>query len=79
MEFRIDLAGAVADAARLATLLADQDPSATADLDPGTGTLRVNTLLRAPELIVLLADAGCAVAPQKVTLLPSVCCGGCSG
>ena len=79
MEFRIDLGGGAADASRLATLLADQDPSATGDLDPGTGTWRVNTVLRAPELVLLLADAGCVVAPQNVTLLPSVCCGGCSG
>jgi hypothetical protein len=79
MEFRIDLNGASPDATRLASQLADLDPSATGALDPERGLWRVNTVLRAGDLVALLADAGCPIAPQQVTLLPSTCCGGCSG
>ena len=79
MEFRVKLDGALPDPARLAALLAEEDPAALGDLDRGARVWRVNTMLASKDLVTLLADAGCPTSPWQVTLLPSVCCGGCSG
>jgi hypothetical protein len=40
---------------------------------------RVNTALSSRDLVSLLGRAGCPTPLAQVTLLPSVCCGGCSG
>lgn len=79
MEFRVDFAGPVPGAQRLEALLAADDPSAIGDLDPGAGVWRVNAMLSSQDLVALLAAAGCATDQARVALLPSVCCGGCSG
>jgi hypothetical protein len=49
------------------------------DLDGAGHVWRVNTSLASAELLRLLERLGCRVAPSSVKLLPSVCCGGCSG
>lgn len=58
------------------------DP-AVIDIDPAGPALRVatstSTSIDANELVALLAQAGCPVAPHQVVQLPSICCGGCSG
>lgn len=79
MEFHVDIAGRRADLHAIEQGLRAQDPGAMVDLDPGRPVLRVDTQLGADEVLAVLHDAGCVVAPQAVVLKPSVCCGGCGG
>jgi len=79
VEFRVKLAGAVPDPERLATKLAEQDPSALWDFDRGGRVWRVSTMLSSAVLVDVLADAGCPTSPWNIALVPSTCCGGCSG
>lgn len=79
MEFRVKLVGALPDAERLSAMLAAEDPSAVAELDGTDGVWRVNTTLPSKDLVALLGRAGCPTPLSQVSLLPSVCCGGCSG
>ena len=79
MEYRVNLAGSLPDAERLSSLLAAEDPAAIGELDRAASVWRVNTMLSTRDLLGLLDRSGCAVAPAQVILLPSVCCGGCSG
>jgi hypothetical protein len=79
MEYRIALLAPALAPARLEALLAAQDPSAIGELDPGGQVWRLNTILSSSEVVSLLAEAGCATPAAQVVLLPSVCCGGCSG
>jgi hypothetical protein len=78
MEYRIELVGRV-EHARLQALLAQEDPSAVSDVDPGRGLLRVSTALPARDLAQVLARAGAPTPVALISQLPSVCCGGCSG
>jgi hypothetical protein len=79
MEFRVKLAGALPDPDLLDALLAQEDPAACSELDGAARVWRVSTLLTSQHLVDLLADAGCPTSPWHVSLVPSVCCGGCSG
>lgn len=79
MEFHIDIAGRHADLPAIERGLHRQDPGAMLDVDPGRPVLRVDTRLAAGELLAVLHEAGCVVAPQAVVGKPSVCCGGCGG
>jgi hypothetical protein len=79
MEFRVQLANPLPDAARLGALLEAEDPAAVGELDGAAKVWRVNTALTARDLASLLGRAGCPTPLAQVTLLPSVCCGGCSG
>ncbi|MEO8159780.1 MAG: hypothetical protein ABI588_00060 [Arenimonas sp.] len=79
MEYRIELSGTLPAEEALSALLETEDVAATADLDPAKGIWRVNTTLASRDLLDLLGRAGCEVTPAQVTLVPSVCCGGCSG
>lgn len=79
MEYRVNLAGTLPDADRLSTQLATEDPAAIGELDRAASVWRVNTVLSTQDLLALLGRSGCTAAPAQVTLLPSVCCGGCSG
>ena len=79
MEFHIKLSGPAPDAGVIEEAIRTIDPSALVDIDPASPTVRVATSVDAPQLVALLGMAGYAVAPQQVTQLPSICCGGCSG
>ncbi len=80
MEYRIELFGAtVPTGATLDALLEAEDAGAVSDLDRAGRVWRVNTVLAAAELRDLLARVGCRVEASQVRMLPSVCCGGCSG
>jgi len=79
MEFRVQLSGALPDAQRLGALLEAEDPAAVGELDGAARVGRVKTALTPRELVSLLGRAGCPTPLTQVTLLPSVCCGGCSG
>ena len=58
--------------------LLDADPAAVFDIDPAGG-LRIATSLGVDELRALLHGLGCEVGRGQVEVLPSICCGGCSG
>lgn len=79
MEFAIDLRGPLPDDSRLKLLLESEDPAAVGELDGAAGVWRVNTALSSPDLVALLERAGCPTPLSQVRLLPSTCCGGCSG
>jgi hypothetical protein len=80
MEYRIELFGTRPPAAAtLEALLESEDAAAVSELDGASHVWRVSTTLASSELLGLLARLGCHVAPGKVRLVPSVCCGGCSG
>ena len=80
MEYRIELFGTrLPTAATLEALLETEDAAAVSELDGASHVWRVNTSLASAELLALLSRLGCRVAPANVKLLPSVCCGGCSG
>lgn len=79
MEFHVRLSGPAPDPDQIESAIRAVDPSALADIDPASSTLRIATSLGARELIELLADAGHPVSPEQVRQLPSICCGGCSG
>ena len=79
MEFRVQLTVPLPDANRLAALLEAEDPAAVGELDGAAKVWRVNTALSARDLASLLGRAGCPTPLAQVAVLPSVCCGGCSG
>jgi hypothetical protein len=79
MEYKVSLAGSLPDATRLAALLEAEDPAAVADLDAAAKVWRVNTSLGSLALVSMLGIVGCPTPLSQVSLLPSTCCGGCSG
>ncbi|MBP6078562.1 MAG: hypothetical protein KA505_07125 [Xanthomonadales bacterium] len=79
MEFRISLAGATPDLAKIEPILRHIDPAATLDLDAASNTLRVSGIFGAAELPALLNQAGLRLDHHQIKQLPSVCCGGCGG
>jgi hypothetical protein len=80
MEYRVELFGTpLPAAATLEALLASEDAAAVSDLDRSQHVWRVSTSLASGELLALLERLGCRVAPARVKVLPSICCGGCSG
>jgi hypothetical protein len=79
MEFRVQLSTTPPDANRLDALLQAEDPAAVGEFDGAAKLWRVNTALSARDLVGLLERAGCPTPLAQVTVLPSVCCGGCSG
>ncbi len=79
MEFRVQLCEPLPDPLRLTAMLEAEDPAAVGELDGAARVWRVNTTLASGDLIALLGRAGSPVPADSVTILPSVCCGGCSG
>ena len=55
------------------------DPAAVIDLAPNTSALRISTVLTHKELMQQLHSIGLTPAQHEVEVIPSVCCGGCSG
>ncbi len=79
MEFRVQLSNPLPDPQRLAAMLQSEDPAAVSELDGAEQVWRVNTALDSRDLVALLGRAGSPIALSSVSMLPSVCCGGCSG
>lgn len=79
MEFHISMIVPTAGLEAIEQAIGAVDPAVVIDIDPAGPTLRVATSIDANELVALLAQAGCPVAPHQVVQLPSICCGGCSG
>lgn len=79
MELDIRVDASRIDLDRIDRSLQDSDPAAVVDLDPSTGHLRVSTCASPDEVRSILAAAGVPVPQEAVDIVPSVCCGGCSG
>jgi hypothetical protein len=77
MEYRVDPLPSDLDLLPLFDAMVVEDPAAMVDRDGGG--LRIFTFLPAPALLRALARGGLAVESWQLRLLPSVCCGGCSG
>ena len=68
-----------ASAGQINQLLQDSDPAAVVALDPASGNLRVATCASPGEVHSILTGAGLELAADAIEIVPSVCCGGCSG
>lgn len=79
MKFNIRTNGQPIDLASVEQALLAADPAAMIDLDGLNNVLRVSTYLDGAGLQSLIADAGFSVPLGDVELVPSECCGGCSG
>lgn len=79
MELDIPLPSQRVDLERIERLLLESDPAGVVDLDPATGHLRVSTCAGRDEVALVLLAAGHPVEPADINIVPSVCCGGCSG
>ena len=79
MEYTLAPNAGVPDPESLERLLHAIDTAALVDHDPLTGTLRISSIAAAGEVIDLLHEAGCELAPSQLVRLPSTCCGGCGG
>lgn len=79
MEVRIERAGSRTELSRLEALLQEIDPASVLDLETLGGALRVSTVMTTQELLQALRAGGLAVEATSLVLVPSVCCGGCSG
>ena len=79
MEYTIHLSAAPVDVDRVREALEDIDPSAIVDRAQNGRDLRVSANLLDRELFGALERAGHPADAVRVTRLPSVCCGSCSG
>ena len=79
MELDIRVEAARIELARIRRSLLESDPAALVDLDPATGHLRVATCASPAEVRTILATAGVPLPQEAIGIVPSVCCGGCSG
>ena len=77
MEFTVATKLSEADLVQVENALRQVDPAALVDAD--AHGLRVAGAFDVATLAALLSDAGLAVSPQDIRIVPSVCCGGCSG
>lgn len=79
MKFNIHTHGRPVDLASVEQALLSADPAGMIDLDGLNNVLRVSTYLDGAGLQSLITDAGFSVPQGDVELVPSDCCGGCSG
>ncbi|HET7556743.1 MAG TPA: hypothetical protein VFK08_01565 [Rhodanobacteraceae bacterium] len=79
MEYRIKTREPRPDLDTINDALTAVDPSAVADLEPATATLRVSIALGSHDLLALLAQAGYPVDRGQLEAIAPVCCGGCGG
>ena len=79
MEFHIRMAASLPELGVIDAAIRSIDPAALIDIDEAGRLVRVATSLPAAELVSLIKAVGHPLAADRVTQLPSVCCGGCSG
>lgn len=79
MQFDIPLHGREPDLAGIERRLLEADPACLVDRDPATGHLRVSTCAGREEVAMVLQAFGLAIRTADIAIVPSVCCGGCSG
>lgn len=79
MQYSIPLDAAGLDLAALEAQVQSFDPASLVDYDTTRSRLRISTVVLAIELVFILEQAGYRVPLNQIELMPSVCCGGCSG
>ncbi|MCX7556914.1 hypothetical protein OS187_08800 [Xanthomonadaceae bacterium JHOS43] len=79
MQYVITLPSEPSDPRRFAELIVAEDPGAVLDQVPGAPAIRLSTCLSHGELHGLAGAAGMNIGTESIKLLPSDCCGGCSG
>lgn len=79
MEFHIDMTGLSPDLSAIEEAIHAVDPAALVDVDTAGDTLRISAWLDGAGLLLLINQAGYRVAHDRVSQIPSTCCGGCSG
>lgn len=79
MEFQIKLNVATADLDMVRDAIQSVDPAAVVDIDPSGQSLRVAAAVDSGALLSVIREAGYAVQAERITQVPSVCCGGCGG
>lgn len=79
MQFELQVDGYSPDLAAIEFAIAALDPALLLDLDAFGRTIRISTSLTDAELLACLRHAGAPAAPERLTRLPSQCCGGCGG
>ncbi|KAF1692092.1 hypothetical protein MNQ95_04465 [Pseudoxanthomonas daejeonensis] len=79
MELDIILRTGPVDVGHIERLLLEADPAGVVDLDAASGHLRISTCAARDEVAAILAAAGHPVEVPDIVIVPSVCCGGCSG
>lgn len=79
MEYVIRSGSIPVDLGLLAHQLLDLDPAILFDRDVLTGNLRCATSALAAELLLAFSRSGYHLGSEDIVLVPSVCCGGCSG
>lgn len=79
MQYVINLSSGASNYEHFARLLQAEDASALIDHPSQSHSLRLSTSLSMSELYALASAAQMPVGADAITLIPSVCCGGCSG
>lgn len=79
MEFHLRLPEPISDLAQVRDAVLALDPSAVVDTVAGGRTLRIAAMLGPLDLAWTLRRAGVPATADALELVPSVCCGGCSG
>lgn len=77
MEFTVSVNHAAPDLAQVEDVLRAVDPAALVDTD--ANLLRIAGAFDVATLTALLGEAGLVLTPHDIRVVPSVCCGGCSG
>jgi hypothetical protein len=79
MEFHLRLATAVEDINAVRGAVCALDPAAVIDTTEDGRVLRMSAGLDPGELAWALRHAGVTASAESLEIVPSVCCGGCSG
>jgi len=79
MQFNVQLDTGRIDLSLLTRELQSQDPSALADFDALSRTLRISTSLAEGDIAAGLSRVGMQVPTQAIERQASTCCGGCGG
>lgn len=79
MQFEIRVDDCPPNLGAIEFAIAVLDPAVMIDLDAAGHTLRIATSVTEGELLACLRLAGVPAASQRLSRLPSQCCGGCGG
>ena len=79
MEFHLRLVQPIDDLSPVRESVLAADPSAVVDTTADGATLRIAAALGPEELARSLGRAGVATTADEIEIIPTVCCGGCSG
>lgn len=79
MQYTIATSPAQPELGVLQRAIDDVDPAAIVDIDSTGDNVRISTVIGDMELLALLNGTGYLLRADELQLVPSQCCGGCSG